>query len=105
MRISDWSSDVCSSDLASLGHAAQHGLGEAIQAIQVGVDDVMPLIILHAQHQVIAGNTGIVDQDCRLSEMLLNELKSAADRSEEHTSELQSLIRQAFAVYCFNKKV
>ncbi|MCY1429041.1 hypothetical protein D9M71_449450 [compost metagenome] len=35
----------------------------------------MPFVILHAQHQVVAGDAGVVDQDGRLTEMLLDVLQ------------------------------
>src|SRR3546814_9292697 len=115
LRISDWSSDVCSSDLqppfrlTSL-RAKAHALQEA------GIDD---LFVLHfdrafslktaeafvveilvgdlaARHVVVgwdfcfghkrAGNAGLLK------------------RSEEHTSELQSLMRISYAVFCLKKK-
>src|SRR3546814_15108604 len=48
-----------------------------------------------------------LDSDGRLQNLALNRLRSNADpsvRSEEHTSELQSLMRISYAVFCLKKK-
>src|SRR3546814_6434337 len=84
MRISDWSSDVCSSDLriyAAIGLAA----GDVGRAGDVGAG-MMPW------HAPGAG-AGFDGVDDRLR-----------DRSEEHTSELQSLMRISYAVFCLKQK-
>src|SRR3546814_10580263 len=110
MRISDWSSDVCSSDLA--GRPRQ---GRAAAAVRL------------RRLREPAGRRGRVQQpaprravrdadDDRLGDPAL--LRGAvggaghaaragavADaRSEEHTSELQSLMRISYAVFCLKKK-
>src|SRR3546814_7431107 len=99
MRISDWSSDVCSSDLRrspGRGFADQclrfvvHGLPRGAPAIHAaqGVGrgpDPRP------QLQGPAGG-------CRRL------AGRAGRRSEEHTSELQSLMRISYAVFCLKKK-
>src|SRR3546814_4262340 len=85
MRISDWSSDVCSSDLQAVGQLQQ--LLE--QLLDVAAADVVAL-------------------DQRLE--LLGKIGARAVqayqpvRSEEHTSELQSLMRISYAVFCLKKK-
>src|SRR3546814_6345555 len=92
MRISDWSSDVCSSDL--LAHedggqaVAQHALHGG-QQLRLVVD-----------HHVVA--RGIAPLD-RVEHVLLVQVDQHP-RSEEHTSELQSLMRSSYAVFCLNKK-
>src|SRR3546814_8008431 len=144
MRISDWSSDVCSSDLPHLaglehfpqdagGHRRQTGLVDAVQAGK----RVAPAIRCHVhgikRHQQIEiGEPGdeaqrvsaavleMVDQLCPrlpvLSQLAVavNERRARvglegrfldADRSEEHTSELQSLMRNSYAVFCLKKKI
>src|SRR3546814_7682339 len=104
MRISDWSSDVCSSDLVAdlVGFAERHrdalgaGAGGAADAVHVGlrhvrqveVDDVADLL-----HVDAAGRDVSRDQD-----------RQPTLRSEEHTSELQSLMRISYAVFCLKKK-
>ncbi|MNI35530.1 hypothetical protein D3C73_895550 [compost metagenome] len=54
------------------GHTAQNAFGQAEQTVQVSIDNVMPFVVFHAHHQVIAGDAGIVDQDRRRTELLLN---------------------------------
>src|SRR3546814_10554479 len=109
MRISDWSSDVCSSDL-NLAIFAR-------RAIQIEYVDPDPA--LNQQLQVL-NNIGTVaphsvvsfgDSDVFfLSESGVRSLRardssnSASVRSEEHTSELQSLMRISYAVFCLKKK-
>src|SRR3546814_8558765 len=101
MRISDWSSDVCSSDLPDVliiedkyqfrperpfapggevaGLVAE--VGEGVTEFKVG-------------DRVIAGcgNGG------------MSEAVAVSVRSEEHTSELQSLMRISYAVFCLKQK-
>src|SRR3546814_10171616 len=87
MRISDWSSDVCSSDLfqgAVAGHALDH------------YDD------LHIEH--ILPDTPNKGYDKIWDAEATNAFLPYA-RSEEHTSELQSLMRISYAVFCLKKKI
>src|SRR3546814_4208085 len=150
MLISDWSSDVCSSDL-EVG-LAPVGVGEdaAIHDLQQDVEDVRVrlLDLVEQQHAVrrlddLLGQQaalveadvarGRADQaadrmrfhvlahveahqlDAQLQRELLGHLglahaggageQEVADRrSEEHTSELQSLMRISYAVFCLKKK-
>src|SRR3546814_10745085 len=117
MRISDWSSDVCSSDLqitfihwrngpSHLGNrfatlpkrvqsgAAAHSFGNLAQRgfklAQAGhfVSDLRHYAALTAVMSIPA----------------LNSREGTALRSEEHTSELQSLMRISYAVFCLKKK-
>src|SRR3546814_8131316 len=91
MRISDWSSDVCSSDL-------QLVLAEAGALLQHGVDQL-------AGRLRAAGQRGhlllVVEQ---LVEQEADVVERRGVRSEEHTSELQSLMRTSYAVFCLKKK-
>src|SRR3546814_4058517 len=86
MRISDWSSDVCSSDL--LGVVARDGAGTKRIRARLGV--------------VLA--TGGYDWKSEYVRAFdaLPEAGSMAPptRSEEHTSELQSLMRISYAAFC-----
>src|SRR3546814_3649864 len=79
MRISDWSSDVCSSDLLGPGDFEDDGdilkAGQERQQI-VELEDEADLL----------------------------QPQPAQVRSEEHTSELQSLMRISYAVFCLKKK-
>src|SRR3546814_2597399 len=96
MRISDWSSDVCSSDLAD--HVVQGllALGEGdhqvADAQQDGAEDGGEVAREPAPEtaaRAVAADD--LDPDRHL-------------RSEEHTSELQSLMRISYAVFCLKKK-
>src|SRR3546814_2521436 len=135
MRISDWSSDVCSSDL----HAEALVLGELVEDVGRRRDRVRPeehrqLRQLPGSHEapgqrgvavdvrVGAGRldrrshlVGVVEQlrgltegvagleggDVRVPHQGLG--RELLLRSEEHTSELQSLMRNSYAVFCLKK--
>src|SRR3546814_7556398 len=117
MRISDWSSDVCSSDLFDnpVRTFGGKGLGCGDQCVghqQLGVRDVREidrhcLEFLHVDRDA----AGIEPQQ-DAGELLapvdrLDEVEPrlmALPRSEEHTSELQSLMRNSYAVFCLKKK-
>src|SRR3546814_2080209 len=113
MRISDWSSDVCSSDL----HA-----GDGLRLVDCRVTNAVRCV--PPQNKP----TGIEAANCRpflVGEietmkslrvvLCLGSLAHAAVlttlgvrkvlRSEEHTSELQSLMRISYAVFCLKKKI
>src|SRR3546814_4757157 len=93
MRISDWSSDVCSSDLVcglDLVWLQFSGLGH--QRSRFSVDDER--IDLVGMIRIAAR---VHDRD-RISHSPIDL------RSEEHTSELQSLMRISYAVFCLKKK-
>src|SRR3546814_8344062 len=98
MRISDWSSDVCSSDLGD-GRSAP----EAPPLVDhpVAVESVEPAAIVD-RHDLV----GKVEHRRLQREMLINGEVDAdiEGRSEEHTSELQSLMRVSYAVFCLKKK-
>src|SRR3546814_7630306 len=91
MRISDWSSDVCSSDL----------LREKMVLTTKGG------IILGVPYDSSAAYlTSAIDislQRLRTDHVELWQIHRP-DRSEEHTSELQSLMRISYAVFCLKKK-
>src|SRR3546814_4913377 len=118
VRISDWSSDVCSSDLegdAVLEHhvgggvlaAGGHGAHvDAVAAQRVHADAV-------AQQRAAGAAAGGVDRDHgdahlrEAGEEAVEQFvgdRGLAGRSEEHTSELQSLMRISYAVFCLKKK-
>src|SRR3546814_1061371 len=117
MRISDWSSDVCSSDLRV--HAYVPGrVGIHPGRVQAEVAGV-GLPAGGEQHRVEgfrdtgdahAAGAGALEcghvvlqaqRDAGLAVVLLQPLDQ---RSEEHTSELQSLMRISYAVFCLKKK-
>src|SRR3546814_10789407 len=99
MRISDWSSDVCSSDLPwSLRREAigNHTFCRAFRCNKQ-LDAAM------------APFSGFDKQSTRGWDCALDSLGHSgspqARRSEEHTSELQSLMRISYAVFCLKKKI
>src|SRR3546814_4786103 len=109
MRISDWSSDVCSSDLVVPGAGG-------------GKIDIAAQCLADADQQVCLGPPGLdlraADESAVDAEALsepgdecdvqVAQPGAAAtensERSEEHTSELQSLMRISYAVFCLKKK-
>src|SRR3546814_7965489 len=90
MRISDWSSDVCSSDLMDHLTHSDAKRGE----IQRGADQVA----IGIDFDVAGGPAHARDGDLGKGGCGRNL------RSEEHTSELQSLMRISYAVFCLKKK-
>src|SRR3546814_4929922 len=111
MRISDWSSDVCSSDLFPIyaaGKQAEFFAGLE-QPQQYGEDDDPEHG--HAQEAACrrpSNEQGRSDQDKRQhvpeTGHRLIAIHRLPPRSEEHTSELQSLMRISYAVFCLKKK-
>src|SRR3546814_8656155 len=87
MRMSDLRSDVCSSDL-KLGPLLE--LSAAYQALAHHTVDH-----IEAVDAFIAKRRPVWADECR---------KLSLGRSEEHTSELQSLMRISYAVFCLKKK-
>src|SRR3546814_1038445 len=101
MRISDWSSDVCSSDLRDANAEERAAIEKVLRAqgfvsweeIELddgrwGVDD--------------ARDAKGVEYDLKIDPKTLKIVRKEEDaiRSEEHTSELQSLMRISYAVFC-----
>src|SRR3546814_7858533 len=116
MRISDWSSDVCSSDLLARRTESQAGTLEetaaAMQQITVTVrqnaDNAQEADRLAATARTNAERGGdVVSNVVSAMERIEDSARRIADimgRSEEHTSELQSLMRISYAVFCLKKK-
>src|SRR3546814_1465661 len=105
MRISDWSSDVCSSDLRP-GHRRKTCRAQ-----------VRSYGILLAEARAQAGPASRNDDDQRQRDLRPrpaglvrmapgdhHPVRKPEQRSEEHTSELQSLMRISYAVFCLKKK-
>src|SRR3546814_3358055 len=106
MRISDWSSDVCSSDLTSdsLGRAVitlTFEQGTDADTAQVQVQNKLQLATARLPREV--QQSGLIVAKATNSILLAAAIYSE-DRSEEHTSELQSLMRISYAVFCLKKK-
>src|SRR3546814_4445070 len=132
MRIGDWSSDVCSSDLGH-HHAVHAGAdrgggvlhrGEARCAVAVHGEardvrhpglhrdvarDVAAAVERLAEHDVVdqrridGGAADGLDQHLP-AELEGVAVEAGAPRSEEQTSELQSLMRNSYAALCLKKK-
>src|SRR3546814_1730741 len=117
MRISDWSSDVCSSDLAM----------PQISGAIVGMTLVLTTVFVPLAF--MSGSVGVIYRQFSVAmavSILFSALlaltftpalcatilkpipkghhESKKGRSEEHTSELQSLMRNSSAVFCLQKK-
>src|SRR3546814_3189852 len=116
MRISDWSSDVCSSDLdrrvaRHLRHQRRRRLQVAGLRLHIGLLDqrgrAIGAIVLR-DDPVQRFGRGLRLAGVRLVERGDQRLRLLAAialiRSEEHTSELQSLMRISYAVFCLKKK-
>src|SRR3546814_8581655 len=104
MRISDWSSDVCSSDLGFDREevvADQH-LPVGDRRHGRGVEAEI-LRLRHSRGTRLEKDTSILHYHPRGSLHLCNR-SCRRLRSEEHTSELQSLMRISYAVFCLKKK-
>src|SRR3546814_8792939 len=108
MRISDWSSDVCSSDLLvvadALGAIPNPLVNEAITVtvlagITGSASDGMS-IALAAMSETFIANAAAAGIPL---EVFHRVAAMASGRSEEHTSELQSLMRISYAVFCLKK--
>src|SRR3546814_9992092 len=140
MRISDWSSDVCSSDLEifAQGNVSLVDLKHdpIVRVVTSGIETASALIecdIIVFATGFDAGSGGLIDMKLRGTEgfdlgeawkdgvraylgysvtgfpnMLFHygplSPSGFSNRSEEHTSELQSLMRISYAVFCLKKK-
>src|SRR3546814_5449083 len=98
MRISDWSSDVCSSDLPdrgagspSLSSSGDTGKAYGAASGRVGSPWSSHANRAAAQRNSLGGKESPIN-------------RTESGRSEEHTSELQSLMRISYAVFCLKKK-
>src|SRR3546814_62402 len=153
MRISDWSSDVCSSDLQNSNNSVNQALEQAKQALAltqeqsgqisalesslrqfqgqvdgldqafqtltdsgsdlVLINDVDHLVTIAQQQLQLGGNVAnaVISLETAQAQLaranrpgLASLQQTLNGRSEEHTSELQSLMRISYAVFCLKKK-
>src|SRR3546814_5891171 len=98
MRISDWSSDVCSSELIVDAENEVASSGKRLDRHLVPDTPAKESLgpILNDHHRVAAA---------RLVPDWINKIPIKGHvRSEEHTSEPQSLMRISYAVFCLQKK-
>src|SRR3546814_5330975 len=107
MRISDWSSDVCSSDLATFFAEAFFAgaflAGAFFAAAFFGAAFFLPFagpFAARASISAIASSSVSVAGSAVLGSVAF---VVPSVRSEEHTSELQSLMRISYAVFCLKK--
>src|SRR3546814_1354215 len=98
MRISDWSSDVCSSDLFG-GRERQRRVPAQLRGI-IDVAAGQPPYPVVAIRAARAG-AQMIDQMAETGNEAFDQPRTR--RSEEHTSELQSLMRISYAVFCVKK--
>src|SRR3546814_5418754 len=112
MLISDWSSDVCSSDLACF--VTQATLSAGIRELETLIG-----ITLVERTRRVVRFTPLGDRIAAKARRVIREAEELGDlaraagrplsgemrmRSEEHTSELQSLMRISYAVFCLKQK-
>src|SRR3546814_2768679 len=111
MRISDWSSDVCSSDL-SVGDGMRRGHSAEI-AREANLVEITDRLVAEEQHLVLQQLLAKLGDGCIVKflakvdagDLRADDGRHRAERSEEHPSELQSLMRNSYAVFCLNKKI
>src|SRR3546814_9266487 len=136
VRISDWSSDVCSSDLRIGQRRLASGFDEVVEILpmpqvtpvpgsqpwMLGVANIrgnlLPTVdlkqflegertVLHESQRVLIVRQPGGDVAATIDELFGQRSfleEQALARSEEHTSELQSLMRSSYAVFCLKKK-
>src|SRR3546814_1267125 len=113
MRISDWSSDVCSSDLIRLHDDPPLAIFAADLVGTIGHANVGDALKRHEppirqRHRHLTERLQIGARHIRQAdgdgEAPISFEDHAGVRSEEHTSELQSLMRISYAVFCLKKK-
>src|SRR3546814_4325735 len=109
MRISDWSSDVCSSDLGAQALGYSRPCARLLRWQRQSCR--RPSLRIARQYRDIAWLRRlilglIVEFRQRLLQLADPQSvhRSSHNRSEEHTSELQSLMRISYAVFCLKKK-
>src|SRR3546814_10296054 len=100
MRIGDWSSDVCSSDLVTNTIKPAPSLCRPGFAFFTAATVRLPILLSHTVSHIMRCLAVDVNGQCCTNK--IEECKYF--RSEEHTSELQSLMRISYAVFCLKKK-
>src|SRR3546814_3968608 len=96
MRISDWSSDVCSSDLIAI--IASH------DTVTVLPEPLGPMTSICPKGSLFPGSDMSWNTKLYGLPVAVRKIVTGLGRSEEHTSELQSLMRISYAVFCLKKK-
>src|SRR3546814_9499703 len=119
MRISDWSSDVCSSDLSATteeGRSLQSSIAQ-VQDLSTNWSNTLQTQFgmtkaeadKLARDTILTGSAGIAASGSASAKRgpfagQLDGKVGIDGRSDEHTSELQSLMRISYAVFCLKKK-
>src|SRR3546814_4929950 len=114
MRISDWSSDVCSSDLEANGRLRKRRPSVDIATFEATPQEDSRVVSFPNRFGSEDPAAAAARAQIRgLLEHAIDELPEAfrlvfvmreiEGRSEEHTSELQSLMRISYAVFCLKK--
>src|SRR3546814_5571542 len=111
MRISDWSSDVCSSDLLRIRPLTCGRTSEASKALVLPGSSLLSVTV--CSRTVTTPTSGGPAPPCcpppphAVISSAMNGVHFFIElaRSEEHTSELQSLMRISYAVFCLQQKL
>src|SRR3546814_1757998 len=112
MRISDWSSDVCSSDLCWLKESREQTLDHRPACFETRLSALLSMRVVlcatknlpHPEEADRAAARAGVSKDAQRGCNCRQVPRHVLSRSEEHTSELQSLMRISYAVFCLKKK-
>src|SRR3546814_6341834 len=109
MRISDWSSDVCSSDLSvacefgkKMRMAQLSMIADAMLEFWMSASDCVAKMTLTFRLRSVLSHWRM--RAANIGSSRNSQDASRISRSEEHTSELQSLLRISYAVFCLQKK-
>src|SRR3546814_3552722 len=106
MRIIDWSSDVCSSYLRSVIYpASNNGLAYLVPRNRIDLGRICSVGAMGTR--ILTRRIAVTRHEGAVHVALIAEAsfdRGKATRSEEHTSELQSLMRISYAVFCLKKK-
>src|SRR3546814_3593431 len=113
MRISDWSADVCSSDLFAPGFFAQAKKGGSrrhgakafdLDSAGAGQEKIKSGSLRSRPHPPSGHLLPLAGEGLDIRPAGTFSRMRGRARSEEHTSELQSLMRISYAVFCLKKK-
>src|SRR3546814_1879620 len=125
MRISDWSSDVCSSDLDEGGRLAVGGdrasastpgyymqptvVADTAPDMRINNEEVFgPVVstirVKDYEEALAVANRGDFGLSAGIVSNSARHIRDFRKRSEEHTSELQSLMRISYALFCLKQK-
>src|SRR3546814_1505774 len=118
MRISDWSSDVCSSDLPGAvqanifaGKVAPSTKDDGAVLLEMANEVIggsftarLNMNLREDKHWSYGARSMLADAEGQRPWLAYAPVQIDKTRSEEHTSELQSLMRISYAVFCLKKK-